>query len=279
MTFETRLQAVKSALENAKFVLIGAGAGFSAAAGLTYSGKRFEENFQPFIQKYGMTDMYSAGFYPFAKPEQKWAYWAHHVWHNRWLPEALPLYRELFDLVKDKNYFVLTTNVDGQFEKAGFSPERLFAMQGDYGKLQCKNACHDGLYSNEELVKQWRAATDEKTLEIPTALVPHCPKCGGEMAMHLRIDGNFVENADWHAAQARYAEFAQQALQNDTVYLELGVGFNTPTIIRYPFEQMVYHNPNGLLVRLNRDEPEGFEETTGRTVAFTENMNEVIKNL
>lgn len=279
MTFETRLTAVKSALQNAKFVLIGAGAGFSAAAGLTYGGTRFTDNFQPFIEKYGMTDMYSAGFYPFDKPEQKWAYWAKHVWHNRWQPEALSLYRELFELVKDKNYFVLTTNVDAQFEKAGFYLDRLFAMQGDYGKLQCKHACHDTLYGNEALIKQWLAETDAKTLEIPTALVSNCPKCGGEMAMHLRVDGNFVENADWHAAHARYVAFAEQALKDETVYLELGVGFNTPTLIRYPFEQMVYHSPNGLLVRLNRDDPEGFTETAGKTVAFTEDPNEIIERL
>jgi SIR2 family protein len=279
MTFETRLKAVKSALETADFVLIGAGAGFSAAAGLTYSGSRFTDNFQPFIKKYGMTDMYSAGFYPFTKPEQKWAYWAKHVYHNRWQPNALSLYRELFGLVKDKNYFVLTTNVDAQFEKAGFDPNRLFAMQGDYGKLQCKNACHDTLYSNESLVKQWLAETDEKTLEIPTALVPHCPKCGVEMTMHLRVDGNFVENTDWHTAQTLYTDFAEQALVGETVYLELGVGFNTPAIIRYPFEQMVYHNPNALLVRLNRDYPEGFAETKDKTVAFVEDPNKVLHAL
>ena len=279
MTFETRLKAVKSALETADFVLIGAGAGFSAAAGLTYSGSRFTNNFQPFIKKYGMTDMYSAGFYPFTKPEQKWAYWAKHVYHNRWQPDALPLYRALFDLVKDKNYFVLTTNVDAQFEKAGFDSNRLFAMQGDYGKLQCKNACHDTLYSNESLVKQWLVETDEETLEIPTALVPHCPKCGAEMTMHLRVDGTFVENADWHAAQARYANFAEKALHGKSVYLELGVGFNTPAIIRYPFEQMVYHNPNALLVRLNRDYPEGFVETKDKTVAFAEDPNKVLHAL
>lgn len=279
MNFETRLQAVKSALQNAKFILIGAGAGFSAAAGLTYSGSRFTDNFQPFIKKYGMTDMYSAAFYPFTKPEQKWAYRAKHVWHNRWQPDALPLYRELFDLVKDKNYFVLTTNVDAQFEKAGFDPNRLFAMQGDYGKLQCKNACHDTLYSNESLVKQWLVETDEETLEIPTALVPHCPKCGAEMTMHLRVDSHFVENADWHAAQARYANFAEKALHGKSVYLELGVGFNTPAIIRYPFEQMVYHNPNALLVRLNRDYPEGFAETKDKTVAFAEDPNKVLHAL
>ena len=279
MTIQTQLQAVKSALQQADFVLIGAGAGFSAAAGLTYGGKRFAENFQPFIEKYAMRDMYSAGFYPFEKEEQKWGYWAKHVWHNRWRPEALPLYCDLLALVNGKNYFVLTTNVDAQFEKAGFAPDRLFAMQGDYGKLQCAAGCHDTLYDNQTLVQQWLAALDPKTLEIPTALVPKCPECGGKMAMHLRVDRHFVENQDWHAAQARYAAFAEQALHGNTVYLELGVGFNTPAIIRYPFEQMVYRNPNGLLVRLNRDAPEGFAETAGKTVAFTQDPQEIIAEL
>ncbi|MTD25892.1 Sir2 silent information regulator family NAD-dependent deacetylase [Erwinia sp. J316] len=279
MNMEKRLQAAKAAFKNADCVLIGAGAGFSAAAGLTYSNKRFTDNFQAFIQKYGMTDMYSAGFYPFPSEEAKWAYWAKHIEINRFAPPALPLYQTLFELVKNKNYFVITTNVDAQFYKAGFAAERIFATQGDYGKLQCATGCHKTLYDNGDLVKQWLNHTDCNTLEIPTELVPQCPKCGGKMAMHLRIDGNFVENADWHAASARYAEFAQQSLHGNTVYLELGVGYNTPGIIRYPFEKMTYDNPDATLVRINRDEPQGFAETAAQTVAFTEDPKMVLENL
>ncbi|KGQ69647.1 Sir2 silent information regulator family NAD-dependent deacetylase [Chelonobacter oris] len=272
-----RLHQAKQRISQADFILVGAGAGFSTAAGLTYYGKRFEENFQPFIRHYGMRDMYSAGFYPFDCEEEKWAYWAQHILINRFEPPALPLYRQLLELVKTKNYFVLTTNVDAQFEKAGFAQERLFATQGDYGYLQCATGCHDKLYSNAELVRQWRAQTVE--LKIPIALVPQCPICSGKMVMHLRIDQHFIENEAWRQAQKRYTQFAQQSLQGSAVYLELGVGYNTPTIIRYPFEQMTFHNRDAVLIRLNRDEPAGYDETKAQTICFTEDPNLVMAQL
>lgn len=269
-----KIEQAKQAIENADFLVIGAGAGFSAAAGLTYGGERFTKHFAPFIERYAMTDMYSAGFYPFANQEQKWGYWAEHIWVNRFAPNATPLYQALLALVKDKNYFVITTNADGQFYQAGFDSDKIFRVQGDYSLLQCATACHDSLYPNEELVKQWRQHS--KDCQIPTALVPKCPVCGGKMAMHLRIDRYFVENAEWHAAQQRYAEFIRQAKQGKTVFLELGVGYNTPTIIRYPFEQMTFHYPDATLIRLNRDEPTGFAKTEHRTIALSEDPNWIL---
>ena len=167
------LQQAKQRIEQADFIVIGAGAGFSAAAGLTYSGERFTQRFQPFIQRYGMQDMYSAGFYPFETEEEKWAYWAEHIWANRFEPSALPLYQQLFALMKDKNYFVITTNVDSQFAKAGFDPNKLFEVQGNYGELQCAKPCHSQVYDNEILVQKWRS--QQKNCQIPTALVPKCP--------------------------------------------------------------------------------------------------------
>lgn len=272
-----RIQRAKEAIEQAKYLLAGAGAGFSAAAGLTYGGPRFEANFPDFIRRYGMTDMYSAAFYPFASEEEKWAYWAQHIWVNRFAPGATSLYRQLRDWLADKNHFIITTNADGQFDEAGFDPERLFKVQGDYSELQCATPCHDGLYDNRAMVEQWRAQT--VACRIPGELVPQCPVCGGRMIMHLRIDHRFVENADWHRAQARYQAFARQTAQDSTVYLELGVGYNTPGIIRYPFEQMTLRNPRATLIRLNRDDPQGLAETAAQTISFSEDPGYVLQAL
>lgn len=249
-------------IKNADAIIIGAGAGASTAAGLEYGGKRFRKNFAEFIGKYGghyMTDMYAAGFYPFPSEEAKWGYWSKHALLNRFDPPALPLYQELFDIVKEKEYFVLTTNVDAQFQKAGFSQDRIFATQGDYGKIQCRMGCHAKTYDAEELFKKMDAA--RKDCLIPSELVPKCPVCGGKMAMHLRCDNYFVEDEAWHEAADRYAEFLEQNRGKKVVLIELGVGFNTPIIIRFPFEKMVRDYASYSLIRLNKDEavvPESF---------------------
>lgn len=274
---ESRIQRAKRALQDAGCVLIGAGAGLSAAAGLCYDGERFTKNFAPFIEKYGMTDMYSAGFYPFKTPEEKWAYWARHILVNRYEVSPAPLYLELLRIARRKPYFVITTNVDGQFELAGFPRERIFAVQGDYRYFQCARACHDTLYDNQRQVREMAASTRE--CKIPSELVPKCPVCGGPMEVHLRCDGYFVENEDWRAANRRYRDFLASAKGRRLVLLELGVGYNTPVIIRFPFEQITYQNPNATLIRLNRDFPQGPEENSGRTIAFWEDMQEVLRAL
>lgn len=249
-------------IKNADAVIIGAGAGASTAAGIRYGGKRFTDNFAEFIEKYGrhyMTDMYAAGFYPYPSEEAKWGYWSKHALMNRFDPPALPLYKELYDIVKDKEYFVLTTNVDHQFYKAGFEAERIFATQGDYGEIQCQRGCHQKVYDAETLFKKMDTA--RKECLIPTELVPKCPVCGGKMAMHLRCDNYFVEDEAWQEAADRYADFLKQNKEKNVVFLELGVGFNTPVIIRFPFEKMVRENNSYSLIRLNMDEavvPESF---------------------
>ena len=209
-----------------------------------------------------MTDMYSAGFYPFPTQEDKWAYWSQHIWMNRFEPGATPLYRRLFEWARDRDYFVITTNVDAQFELAGFDPQRIFATQGDYGYIQCARGCHDQIYPVRSLMEEWRFdlgarsdGTFERTRLSDPALVPACPVCGGRMETHLRADGFFVETDDWHAAQQRYQAFAERTRGSRTVLLELGVGWNTPVWIRYPFENVAQilgpdHAP---LVRINYD--------------------------
>ncbi len=276
--FEDRINAARRALLEADRILVGGGSGLSTAAGLSYSGPRFTENFSDFIAKYpDLGDMYSASFYPFSTPEELWAHWARHINVNRFMPPALPLYRDLLEFLGSKDYFVITTNVDAQFEKAGFPRDRLFATQGDYAYLQCAKACHKKLYYDEKLVREMLASTSD--CRVPSALVPVCPVCGGPMDVNLRKDEYFVEDEAWAAASGRYSSYIKGLSGHRTVCLELGVGFNTPGIIRYPFEQLVHSSEDAMLIRLNKDDPEGPWENEKKTIAFTEDMNTVIKAL
>ena len=260
--YEDQIDRAAKNIRKTDCVIIGAGAGASTAAGIQYGGKRFTDNFAEFIKKYGeyyMTDMYAAGFYPYPSEEAKWGYWSKHALMNRFDPPALPLYTELYDIVKNKEYFVLTTNVDHQFYKAGFDEKRIFATQGDYGKIQCQKACHPKTYDAKDLFRKMDKA--RRDCLIPSELVPKCPVCGGNMAMNLRCDNYFVEDEAWHEAADRYAGFLEQNKDKKVVLLELGVGFNTPIIIRFPFEKMVRENSSYSLIRMNMDEavvPESF---------------------
>ena len=253
--YEEQIERAAMYVKSADCIIIGAGAGISTAAGLEYGGRRFTENFGDFIKKYGeryMTDMYTAGFYPYPSEEAKWAYWSKTALLNRFDQPALSLYKELYDIVKGRDYFVLTTNVDHQFYKAGFDKNRIFATQGDYGKIQCQKACHAETYDAEEMFRKMDAS--RKDCLIPSYLVPKCPVCGGNMDMNLRCDNFFVEDEEWHESADRYAEFLEQNRNRNVVLFELGVGFNTPVIIRFPFEKMLREHSSYCLIRLNKDE-------------------------
>lgn len=256
--YEEQIANAAKAIKTAQYILIGAGAGLSAAAGLTYGGRRFTDNFPEFIEKYGMTDMYSAGFYPFPSEEARWGYWSKHVYLNRIAPEALPLYKKLYELVKDKDYFVLTTNADHQFYKADFGEDKIFATQGDYGLIQCIRGCHQKTYDDIGMMNQMHQA--RKNCLIPSYMVPKCPVCGGPMNMNLRCDQYFVEDDAWHRAEYRFGEFLGKCQNEKTVLLELGIGFNSPAIVRFPFEKLARTKKNLSLIRLNLNEaivPEG----------------------
>lgn len=272
--FVLRLNKAKRAIDEADYVLIGAGAGLSTAAGIEYAGKRFTDNFPEFIEKYGMTDMYSSGFYPFKTSEEKWAYWAKHINLNRYSVGKTEVYQKLLNLVRDKDYFVLTTNVEHQFWINGFENERIFATQGDYGQFQCSVPCHDGLYDNEEVIRQMVANTVD--CKIPSEMVPKCPVCGKEMETNLRCDDKFVEDEKWHEMYGRYSEFLEKIEGKKVVFLELGVGFNTPAIIRYPFEQMTFDNSDATLIRLNKDYADAIPQNKDRTISFDENVEEIL---
>lgn len=278
--YEEQIGRAATFLKGADAVLIGAGAGLSTAAGIVYGGKRFTENFGEFIRKYGaryMTDMYSAGFYPFPTEEARWGYWSKHSMVNRILPDAMPLYRSLYQLVKEKEYFVLTTNVDHQFWKAGFQEKYIFATQGDYGQIQCARGCHAKNYDAVELFRQMDS--DRKDCLAPTSMVPRCPVCGGPMDMHLRKDQFFIEDEQWHSAAKRYEEFIGSHRGKKVVLLELGVGFNTPAIIRFPFEKMMRQNPNWTLIRLNLDEAAIPEQLEKRAVGINADLADSIPDL
>lgn len=272
--YEEQICEAAEAIREAEYILIGAGAGLSAAAGLTYGGKRFTDHFPEFIEKYGMKDMYSAGFYPFPSEEERWGYWSKHVYMNRISPQALPLYKELYDLVKDKKYFVLTTNVDHQFHKAGFGEERIFATQGDYGLIQCQKGCHPKTYDAIDMINQMNQA--RRGCEVPSYMVPRCPVCGGPMTMNLRCDQYFVEDDAWHEAESRFSNFLEACYNERTVLLELGIGFNTPVIVRFPFERMMREHKNMKLIRLNRDEAIVPASFGSRAIGINEDMEKSI---
>ena len=244
-----QIDRLKQVLGAADAVLIGAGAGLSASAGLTYSGERFERYFSDFHQRYGITDMYSGGFYPYDTLEEYWAWWSRHIFYNRYADAPVPVYQVLLSLVKNKDYFVLTTNVDHQFQKAGFDKQRLFYTQGDYGLWQCSKACHNKTYDNESSVR--RMVEQQQDMKIPSELIPHCPVCGAPMIMNLRCDDTFVQDEGWYAAAERYSDFVKQHRSGKILYLELGVGNNTPAIIKYPFWRMTLQNPNAIYASIN----------------------------
>lgn len=265
---EENVARLREALETADAVVIGAGAGLSTAAGLTYSGERFERFFFDFKERFGITDMYTGGFYPFPDEETRWAWWARHIYFNRYIDPPKPVYKDLLALVKDKNYFVITTNVDHQFQRAGFDKKRLFYTQGDYGLFQDASGRIKKTYDNEEWVMQAMAAQgfvrddngifqvpqDRKlSMRIPPELLPQIPE-GGKVAMNLRSDDTFVEDAGWQEASASYASFLKTVEDKHVLYLDIGVGANTPVIIKYPFWAMTAENPKAVYACLNYNE-------------------------
>ena len=290
------MENIKSILQNADSVLIGAGAGLSTSAGFTYSGFRFQKYFADFEKKYGFHDMYSGGFCPYKTLEENWAYWSRYIIINRYMNAPIPVYEELFELVKNKNYFVLTTNVDHCFQKAGFDKSRLFYTQGDYGLWQCSEPCHKKTYDNQLFVEkmvreQGFVIQDDGGLElpengfegikmtVPSELVPRCPVCGKPMSMNLRADDTFVEDEGWNKAAGRYEDFLNKNKDSRIVFLELGVGGNTPGIIKYPFWKMTYANPKAVYVCINKGEAEVPGEIEKQSICVNNDIYEVLKSL
>lgn len=273
----THIEHLREEIDTADAILIGAGAGLSISAGLTYSGERFYRYFFDFHEKYGINDIYSGGFYPYETLEEYWAWWSRHIYYNRYdLPAGKP-YTDLLELVKDKDYFVLTTNVDHQFQLAGFDKKRLFYTQGDYGLWQCSKVCHQKTYDNEESVR--RMLAEQKNMRIPRSLIPKCPVCGAPMTMNLRSDNTFVQDEGWYAAANRYEDFIRRHENLHILYLELGVGANTPGIIKYPFWQMTARNPKAVYACINQGEAFCPEQIMRQSICINADIESVIQGV
>ena len=272
--YSEQINKLKNEIENADAIVIGAGAGMSASAGFRYDGERFEKHFADFRKRYGFSDMYSGGFYPYNTLEEYWAWWSKHIFINRYdVPIGKP-YTSLLDIVKDKNYFVLTTNVDHQFQLAGFDKRQLFYTQGDYGLWQCSKPCHDKTYDNEETVR--RMVAEQKDLKIPSKLIPRCPVCGAPMTMNLRCDNTFVQDKGWYAAANRYEDFIRRHKDTHILFLELGVGANTPVIIKYPFWKMTAQNSQAVYACINYGEAVAPKEIVKQSICINEDISTVL---
>ena len=266
---------LKEKIKDANAILIGAGAGLSTSAGFTYSGQRFERHFADFAAKYGFRDMYSGGFYPYETLEEHWVYWSRYILINRYENPPKPVYDTLLKLVGGKDYFVLTTNVDHCFQKAGFDKKRLFYTQGDYGLWQCSEPCHQGTHDNEAVVRQMVA--EQRDMRVPSELIPRCSRCGKPMSMNLRTDDTFVQDEGWYAAAQRYEDFVRRHNNGAVLYLELGVGMNTPGIIKYPFWQQVYKNPKASYICINKGQAYTPLEIEKRSLCLNTDVGKVLE--
>ena len=276
-SFSDKITQLAEKISSADAVIIGAGAGLSTSAGFTYSGERFSKYFSDFKEKYGFTDMYYGGFYPYKTLEEYWAYWSRYIYINRYTAAPKTVYADLLRLVKDKDYFVITTNVDHQFQKAGFDKKRLFYTQGDYGLFQCSKPCCNKTYDNESLVKEM--IERQKDMKIPTELIPKCPVCGAPMTMNLHADDTFVQDEGWYAASGCYSDFLRRHKNLHVLYLELGVGGNTPVIIKYPFWQMTAENKSAFYACINFGEAVCPEQIKKRSICLNCDIGEVLSEL
>ena len=268
------MERLKAALQDCDAIMIGAGSGLSTAAGFTYTGERFEQHFSDFAQKYGIQDMYSGGFYPFPAQEELWAYWSRYIYINRYQDAPKPVYDDLLKLVADKDYFVITTNVDHCFQKAGFDKKRLFYTQGDYGLFQCSEPCCQETFDNEAVIREM--VKRQKDMKVPTELLPVCPHCGKPMTMNLRCDDTFVEDEGWHRAAERYENFLRTRAGQKILFLEFGVGYNTPVIIKYPFWQMTAKNPNAIYACINQGQAVCPQEIEQRSICMNADVGYIV---
>ena len=275
--YSEQIDRLKSEIKNADAIVIGAGAGLSTSAGFIYTGERFSSHFADFEQKYGFHDMYTGGFYPYKTPKEHWAYWSRYIYYNRYVDSPKSTYSDLLRLVKDLDYFVITTNVDHCFQKAGFDKKRLFYTQGDYGLFQCSEPCCQETFENEQIIRAMME--QQKDMRVPSELLPVCPHCGKPLTMNLRSDNKFVEDTGWHEAAGRYQAFLSRHRDGKVLFLELGVGYNTPGIIKYPFWQMTYQNPKAVYAVINYGEAVCPDEIKRRSICIDADVGSVLSDL
>lgn len=275
--YSAQIEWLRAALDAADAVVIGAGAGLSTSAGFTYSGERFERYFSDFAEKYGIGDMYSGGFYPFPTREEFWAYWSRYIFINRYQDAPKPVYDELLELVRNKDYFVITTNVDHCFQEAGFDKKRLFYTQGDYGLFQCSKPCCQETFDNEAVIREMLER--QENMRVPAELIPTCPHCGRPLTLNLRCDDSFVEDEGWHRAAERYENFLRTRGGQRVLFMELGVGYNTPVIIKYPFWHMTAKNPNAVYACVNLDGADSMRGIEERSILIEADIGDVVRRL
>ena len=292
-SYSDKVLMIKEKIEQADAVLIGAGAGLSTSAGFVYDGERFDCYFSDYGNKYGFSDMYSGGFYPYDTLEEHWGYWSRYIYINRYMNPSKSVYSDIYGLVRDKNYFVLTTNVDHCFQKVGFDKNRLFYTQGDYGLLQCSKPCHYETYDNEELIRNMVVSQGFEIKDgdlmkpegiklknvIPTELIPKCPKCGRPMSMNLRADNTFVQDAGWDEAAKRYEQFLKENKEKKMLFLELGVGYNTPGIIKYPFWQYTYNWKDSFYICINKGQAEAPSEIKDKAICLDSDIYSTVTDI
>lgn len=275
--YSDKTENLKYELENADAVVIGAGAGLSTSAGFVYNGERFKKYFSDFEERYGFHDMYSGGFYPYQSPEEFWAYWSRYIYVNRYMDAPKPVYSDLLNLIRGKDYFVITTNVDHCFQKGGIDKKRLFYTQGDYGLFQCSEPCCTETFENKDIIIDM--IEQQQDMKIPTALIPKCPHCGKPLTMNLRSDDKFVQDKGWYHAAERYENFLRTRQNMRVLYLELGVGYNTPVIIKYPFWQMTAKNPKATYSCINYGEAVCPKEIERQSICINADIGKVIKDI
>lgn len=272
-----QIDSLKNTIEISDAIVIGAGAGLSTSAGFVYTGERFRRYFSDFEEKYGFHDMYSGGFYPYKTPEEHWAYWSRYIFYNRYVDPPKSVYTDLLKIIKDKDYFVITTNVDHCFQKAGFDKKRLFYTQGDYGLFQCSEPCCQETFENEDVIR--KMITEQKDMRISAGLLPVCPHCGKPLTMNLRSDDSFVEDEGWHRAARWYENFLHTRQNQKILFLELGVGYNTPVIIKYPFWQMTANNPKAVYACLNYRETFCPAEIKKQSICINDDIGSILERL
>lgn len=238
---DATLQKLAQELNKADAVLVGAGTGLSEAAGFTRTAPYFTRHFSDFIDKYGFEDLCTAARFNYPSQEEKWAFWSRAIYLYRYSPAPRPVYNTLFEIIKDKDYFVITTTADHMFQKSGFDSDRLFYTYGDYGTWQCSQPCNDATYDNEDAVRKMMEA--QRDMKVPRSLIPICPACGRKMKVNLLTDDSFVENDGWYRAEERYEHYVRSHKSGRIVFLDIGTTASTPIIIKCPFTQMTYENP------------------------------------
>lgn len=281
-TYSDNIQKAADLIKNSDKILIGAGAGMSASGGISYADEVLFKKWFPRYYSMGMrslVDMQSIFWNVDEKNARSyWGYWANHIKHIRYDSPALKPYIDLFKLVKDKNYFVITTNVDGQFGKAGFAKKKIFEPQGEYALFQCDKPCKKEVFDNKEMINKMISNMDTNIMKIREEDIPRCPYCKRLLKPNLRIDDSFVEEPHLVNLDS-YENFIHSSKKDSLVLIELGVGFDTPVIIRYPFQNIVYNYPNSSLIRINLDYADVPCEIENRSVSIKADIKKALNDI